>query len=87
MKDYVDLMLLVIALICAFMLSAFIGYDFGKKDAELRQEIIERHIENGNDDNVIKFIWNDDEESIPAEGSLVKIEFFDENTVYIGPVE
>jgi hypothetical protein len=27
--------------------------------------------------------WNDDE-SIPAEGSLVKIEFFDENTVYIG---
>jgi hypothetical protein len=38
------------------MLSAFIGYDFGKKDAELRQEIIERHIENGNDDNVIKFI-------------------------------
>jgi hypothetical protein len=55
MKDYVDLMLLVIALICAFMLSAFIDMIL-EKDAELRQEIIERHIENGNDDNVIKFL-------------------------------
>lgn len=37
--------------------------------------------------NGITFIWNDDEESIPKDGSLIKIEYTDENNVYIGPVE
>lgn len=35
----------------------------------------------------ITFIWNDDEESIPVNGSLIQLEFTDENTVYIGPVK
>ncbi len=42
-------------------------------------------VENLRINNEIKFIWNDDEESIPVDGSLIKIEFTDENTVYIGP--
>ena len=37
------------------------------------------------EDNSIHFIWNDDEESIPPDGSLILIEFTDENDVYIGP--
>ena len=35
----------------------------------------------------IHLIWNDDEESIPKDGSLIRIEMTDENTVYIGPTE
>lgn len=38
-------------------------------------------------DNSIKFVWNDDEESIPKDGSPILLEFTDENTVYIGPLE
>ena len=34
-----------------------------------------------------KFIWNDDEESIPQDGGLVKIEFSEDNIIYIGPSE
>lgn len=37
--------------------------------------------------NSIKFIWNDDEESIPTDGSLIKLEFTDGNDVYIGPAD
>ena len=39
------------------------------------------------EDNSIKFIWNDVEESIPVDGSLIRLEFTDENDVYIGPAE
>lgn len=45
------------------------------------------HIEFDHDNNGIKFIWNDDEESIPKDGSLIKLEQTDENTIYIGPYE
>ena len=48
----------------------------------LRYDDIHR-LENNN----IQFIWNDDEESIPADGSLIRLEFTDENNVYIGPAE
>ena len=34
-----------------------------------------------------EFVWNDDEESIPTDGSLVRIEFTEGNTIYIGPAE
>ena len=37
--------------------------------------------------NGIIFVWNDDEESIPVDGSLIRIESTDENTVYIGPAD
>ena len=32
-----------------------------------------------------KFIWNDDEESIPRDGSLIRLEFTDSTGIYIGP--
>ena len=39
------------------------------------------------ENNNIQVIWNDDEESIPVDGSLIRLEFTDENNVYIGPAE
>lgn len=72
--------------VIAFMLLCItnvISYNLGSIDAKLEEEIIQRHIENG---NVIKFIWNDDEESIPMPGALVKIEDIDKNTVYLTPI-
>lgn len=39
------------------------------------------------ENNNIQFIWNDDEESMPADGSLIRLEFTDENNAYIGPAE
>lgn len=38
-------------------------------------------------DHSIQFVWNDVEESIPMDGSLITLEFTDENTVYIGPYD
>ena len=38
-------------------------------------------------DNSIQFVWNDVEESIPMDGSLITLEFTDENYVYIGPYD
>ena len=40
-----------------------------------------------NQNNGIEFVWNDDEESIPPDGSAIRLEFTDEDTVYIGPME
>ncbi len=37
--------------------------------------------------NEINFVWNDDEESIPVDGTPIMLEYTDENTVYIGPLE
>ena len=39
------------------------------------------------ENNNIQFIWNDDEESIPADGGLIRLEFTDGNDVYIGPAD
>jgi len=33
------------------------------------------------------FIWNDDEESIPMDGELIRIEFTKDSVIYIGPKE
>lgn len=35
----------------------------------------------------MNFIWNDDDEAIPPDGSLIVIEFTRGNDVYIGSVE
>tara|TARA_R110000822_G_scaffold3696_1_gene15983 strand:+ start:841 stop:1065 length:225 start_codon:yes stop_codon:yes gene_type:complete len=31
------------------------------------------------------FVWNDDEESIPMDGELIRLEFTEGDTIYIGP--
>jgi len=36
-------------------------------------------------DNSPVIIWNDDSESIPADGELVRIEMTQNDTIYIGP--
>jgi hypothetical protein len=79
-------LVLVIGMITSFVATAAISYSFGVEGQKREQEIIERHIENASKGNSIKFIWNDDEESIPAEGGLVKVEAIDENTVYLTPI-
>jgi hypothetical protein len=33
------------------------------------------------------FVWNDDQESIPEDGSKVVIEFTEGNTIYLGSLE
>lgn len=32
-----------------------------------------------------RFIWNDDEESIPMDGELIRLEFTKDSIIYIGP--
>lgn len=78
--------MLVIAFATLAIVS-ILSYNLGVSDAETKQEILERHIQNASRDNSIKFIWNDDEESIPMPGTLVRIEMIDENTVYLQPTE
>jgi hypothetical protein len=36
-------------------------------------------------DNSPVIIWNDDTESIPADGELVRLEMTQNDTIYIGP--
>lgn len=76
--------LMIAAIVLISMISFLFGVYFGtgfkvfnenkKKDNRIKTT-----------DTNIKFIWNDDEESIPKDGSLVLIEFTDEDVVYIGP--
>jgi hypothetical protein len=33
------------------------------------------------------FVWNDDEESIPMTGEPIRLEFVQNDTIYIGPME
>lgn len=35
----------------------------------------------------ITFIWNDDEESIPIDGSKIQIEYTDKNNIYLKPLD
>jgi hypothetical protein len=37
------------------------------------------------DDNSPVIIWNDDTESIPQDGELVRLEMTQNDTIYIGP--
>ena len=37
--------------------------------------------------NGITFVWNDDEESLPVDGTPIMLQYTNENTVYIGPIE
>jgi len=38
-----------------------------------------------NQNNGIEFVWNDDEESIPMDNTLIRLEFTKNDTIYIGP--
>ena len=75
MKDfiYVTVISLLVLIICvqSFML----------------EFVRQAHTTDHKSNNEIQFIWNDDEESIPKDGSLIQIEMTDENKVYIGPIQ
>jgi hypothetical protein len=71
---------LVAAMIIAtglFALGLMLGYDTGKTDACDHHPI----------DRTPELIWNDDFESFPGEGELIRIEKDDEEVIYLGPVE
>ena len=71
-----------IVLVSAFAL-AFGCYHLGSTNAISQWDIEARKERNKLDDNKIRLVWNDDEEAIPAEGELVRIESIDENIVWI----
>jgi hypothetical protein len=86
MRNKETIILLIVAF-CVMSLVSVLSYNLGRTDAELRQEIIERHIQNAGDDNAIKFIWNNTADTMLIEGALIKIDFIDENTVYLVPTK
>jgi hypothetical protein len=72
-KNAIALGILLTALTGANLL---IGYNIGKIDKAYEKTLKQPVI-----------IWNDDEESIPEDGSTVKIEKTVNDTIYIGNVE
>lgn len=44
-------------------------------------------LENKLNEKQTTFIWNDDEESIPTDNSLITLEFTEGDTIYIGPYD
>ena len=57
-----------------------IGYDAGVQSVKLPEC---RHVI----DKTPELIWNDDFESFPGEGELVRITVDNEDEIYLGPVE
>lgn len=60
-----------------FALGLYLGYDEGKKQVQCQHRI----------DKTPELIWNDDFETFPGEGDLIRIELDDEDKIYLGPVE
>lgn len=85
-KEAVNVTALIVGISLIMMMSFVFGVISEEENQEQKAEEVWRHIQNKHDDNAIKFIWNDDEESIPIEGSLVKIEMISENKVYLMPI-
>jgi hypothetical protein len=77
-KDIIALT--VLSFFGGVMLTIVMGNVYNREEL-LRQEVSELK----NQGNT--FIWNDDWESIPADGSLVRIEFTENDTIYIGSAE
>ena len=85
-KNFLQLAFTIVFLfLLVFSVQLYIGYTKLEAYSNAQGAYIEK-LENA-DNNEIQFIWNDDEESIPKDGSLIRIEMTDENTVYIGPIE
>ena len=74
---------LVAAMIIAtglFALGLMLGYDQGVQSVKLPEC---RHVI----DKTPELIWNDDFESFPGEGELIRVEIDEEDTIYLGPAE
>ena len=86
---------LLILMSLAFAMSFTLNMMQGTEIDRTHAKITKLEIENETQVNIIQkelqnkgiiFVWNDDEESIPKDGSLIQLEYTDENTVYIGPI-
>lgn len=85
-KNFLKLAFAIVFLfLLVFSVQLYIGYTKLEAYSNAQDAYIEK-LENATN-NGIQFIWNDDEESIPKDGSIIRIEYTDENTVYIGPIE
>ncbi len=85
-KNFLQIAFAIVFLfLLVFSVQLYIGYTKLEAYSNAQDAYIEK-LEKA-DNNEIQFIWNDDEESIPKDGSLIRIEMTDENTVYIGPTE
>lgn len=62
----------VIGLLCGTLISTAVLYETTSKQREYEA------------DPSPVIIWNDDTESIPTDGELVRIEFTQNDTIYIG---
>lgn len=80
MKDILTFVLLVA---CLLLTGKTIKLSRDIKDLEQKNIVIDQKLL----DNEIKFKWSEYEEDIPADGSLIKIKYTDENTIYIGTVD
>lgn len=67
----ISLKLIAIISIVSISLGLYVGYFIGKNNLNINNHTV--------------FIWNDDEESIPVDGSLILLEFTENDTIYIGP--
>jgi hypothetical protein len=63
----------VIGLLCGTLISTAVLYETTSKQHEYEA------------DPSPVIIWNDDTESIPADGELVRLEMTQNDTIYIGP--
>lgn len=63
----------VIGLLCGTLISTAVLYETTSKQVEYE------------DDPSPVIIWNDDTESIPQDGELVRLEMTQNDTIYIGP--
>lgn len=85
-KNFLQIAFAIVFLfLLVFSVQLYIGYTKLEAYSNAQDAYIEK-LENATN-NGIQFIWNDDEESIPKDGSIIRIEYTDENTVYIGPIE
>lgn len=67
-------LLVTILLIFSVMLNISLIDGYNKLESKVTQY-----------DQESKFIWNDDEESIPTDKSLISLEFTKNGAIYIGP--
>ena len=60
------------------------SYEIGRREGVNSVKILDCVHSN---ENVPELIWNDDFESFPGVGELVRIERDDEDVIYLGPAE
>ena len=81
MKEEIIKVVAVVGLITGIVCVSYqIGRDEGVKSVKVPtcQHVI---------DKTPELIWNDDFESFPAEGGLIRVEIDEEDTIYLGPAE